>query len=68
METLGSSYGACTCGAEFDARLVEVRLSGTDGAEVLRDVPLAACPNCGVRVYKAAVLERIEAAYGASRA
>ena len=27
---------------------------------VLTDVPQGACPNCGSRVYKAEVLERIE--------
>jgi hypothetical protein len=30
-------------------------------AEVLTDVPQGACPVCGSRVYKAGVLETIEA-------
>jgi hypothetical protein len=63
METLGSLYGNCGCGAEYDAHLAEVRFA----AGVLYDVPQAICPNCGARVYKATVIERIEAAYAAFR-
>jgi len=38
--------------------LVTVRIPG---APELGDVPQGFCPNCGARVYKAQVLERIEA-------
>jgi YgiT-type zinc finger domain-containing protein len=41
--------------------MVEVRMTLRDEIIVLHDVPQGACPNCGSRVYKAEVLERIEA-------
>ena len=39
---------------------MEVRLTVNAKVVVLTDVPQGACPNCGSRVYKAEVLERIE--------
>jgi hypothetical protein len=67
METLGSAYGKCLCGGDLDETLVEVRFSAVTPSQVLRDVPQASCPLCGTRIYKSAVLERIEAAYTAAQ-
>jgi len=53
-------YGRCPCGGTYDNRSVEVRLTVGGKVVVLTDVPQGACPNCGSRVYKAEVLERIE--------
>jgi YgiT-type zinc finger domain-containing protein len=62
--TPSSEFGDCPCGGEFETRIVEVRLQA-DGEEVLlEDVPQGACPECGSRVYKAGVLEVIEAVMG----
>ena len=53
-------YGRCPCSGTYDNRFVEVRLTVNAKVVVLTDVPQGACPNCGSRVYKAEVLERIE--------
>lgn len=53
-------YGRCPCGGQYDQRYVEVRMTVNGKVVVLTDVPQGACPNCGSRVYKAEVLERIE--------
>lgn len=53
-------YGRCPCSGTYDNRFVEVRLTVNGKVVVLTDVPQGACPNCGSRVYKAEVLERIE--------
>ncbi|MCA2976942.1 MAG: YgiT-type zinc finger protein [Myxococcaceae bacterium] len=53
-------YGRCPCGGAYDNRSVEVRLTVGGKVVVLTDVPQGACPNCGSRVYKAEVRERIE--------
>ena len=53
-------YGRCPCSGLYDNRFVEVRLTVAAKVVVLTDVPQGACPNCGSRVYKAEVLERIE--------
>lgn len=53
-------YGRCPCSGIYDNRFVEVRLTVNAKVVVLTDVPQGACPNCGSRVYKAEVLERIE--------
>jgi YgiT-type zinc finger domain-containing protein len=53
-------YGRCPCSGVYDNRFVEVRLTVDGKVVVLTDVPQGACPNCGSRVYKAEVLERIE--------
>jgi YgiT-type zinc finger domain-containing protein len=56
-----SKYGRCPCGGVYEKRLVEVRITVGDESIVLTDVPQGACPLCGSRVYKAGVLEGIEA-------
>jgi hypothetical protein len=56
-----SDYGRCPCGGVYDNRVVEVRMTVGDKPIVLTDVPQGACPLCGSRVYKAGVLEGIEA-------
>lgn len=53
-------YGRCPCSGVYDNRSVEVRLTVGGKQVVLTDVPQGACPNCGSRVYKGEVLERIE--------
>jgi YgiT-type zinc finger domain-containing protein len=53
-------YGRCPCGGKYDNRFVEVRLNVGGKTVVLTEVPQGACPNCGSRVYKGEVLERIE--------
>jgi YgiT-type zinc finger domain-containing protein len=60
-------YGRCPCGGKYDRRAVEVRLTVNGKVIVLTDVPQGACPNCGSRVYKAEVLERIETLMKAGR-
>ena len=45
--------------AHLEANMI-VRLTVNAKVVVLTDVPQGACPNCGSRVYKAEVLERIE--------
>ncbi|MBX7100707.1 MAG: YgiT-type zinc finger protein [Myxococcaceae bacterium] len=53
-------YGRCPCGGQYEHRAVEVRMTVQGKVVVLTDVPQGACPQCGSRVYKAEVLERIE--------
>jgi YgiT-type zinc finger domain-containing protein len=53
-------YGRCPCGGTYENRFVEVRLTISGKVVVLTQVPQGACPNCGSRVYKGEVLERIE--------
>jgi len=53
-------YGNCPCGGKYESRVVEVRMTVQGEYIVLTDVPQGACPNCGSRVYKTDVLERIE--------
>ena len=53
-------YGRCPCSGLYDNRAVEVRMSVQGKTVVLTAVPQGVCPNCGSRVYKAEVLERIE--------
>jgi len=55
-------YGICPCGGAYDPRVVEVRLTNQAGKViVLPRIPQGACSVCGSRVYKLAVLQRIEA-------
>lgn len=55
-------YGQCPCGGRYEERTVQVRLTGPHAMpRVLPDIPQGACPHCGSRVYKLAVLQRIEA-------
>jgi YgiT-type zinc finger domain-containing protein len=59
----GTWYGICPCGGTYEERTVEVRLTNRAGDGVtLPEIPQGACPVCGSRVYKLAVLQRIEAA------
>jgi YgiT-type zinc finger domain-containing protein len=44
--------------------MVEVRMTVGRDKVVLREVPQGACPQCGSRVYKAGVLEQLEALMG----
>jgi YgiT-type zinc finger domain-containing protein len=56
-----TSFGRCPCGGQYDARTVQVQIT-VDGEQfLLDDVPQGACPSCGSRVYKAYVLEELEA-------
>lgn len=56
-----SDFGPCPCGGVFERRTVEVRMTVEGEMIVIEDVPQGACPVCGSRVYKARVLEEIEA-------
>lgn len=53
-------YGRCPCTGTYDNRAVEVRLNLNGKTLVLTDVPQGACPNCGSRVYKPEVIQRVE--------
>jgi YgiT-type zinc finger domain-containing protein len=53
-------YGLCACGGHFEQRYVEIRMTVDGSPTVVTDVPQGACPLCGSRVYKAALLEEIE--------
>ena len=57
-----SDYGQCPCGGVYEPRGVEVRFTREAEVVVMSDVPQGACPDCGSRIYKAVVLETIEAA------
>lgn len=54
------NYGRCPCSGTYANRYVEVRLTVNGKVIVLTNVPQGACSNCGSRVYKAEVLERLE--------
>jgi YgiT-type zinc finger domain-containing protein len=54
-------YGRCPCSGVYERRAVEVRMTVQGTVIVLSNVPQGACPLCGSRVYKADVLETIEA-------
>jgi len=54
-------FGRCPCGGTYESKLVEVRMTVQGEVVVLSDVPQGACPVCGSRVYKAGMLEDIEA-------
>jgi hypothetical protein len=57
----GIEFGTCPCGSRYEVRWVEVRMTVDDEGILLSNVPQGACPLCTSRVYKPAVLERIEA-------
>ena len=59
-----SDYGVCPCGGVYEQRFVEVRMTVRGEFVVLEDVPQGACQQCGSRVYKAGVLQGIEAVMG----
>ena len=55
-------YGECLClTGRYENRYVEVRMTVGENSVLFKDVPQGACPSCGSRVYKAEILERIEA-------
>lgn len=56
-----ADYGRCPCTGNYQRRSVEVRMNVNGKVVVLTAVPQGSCPQCGSRVYKAEVLERIEA-------
>lgn len=56
-----TDFGKCPCSGVYESRRVEVRMTVAGRVIVLEDVPQGACPNCGSRVYKADVLELVEA-------
>ena len=59
--SMAFEWGSCPCGGRYENRMVEVRMTVGNETIILPDVPQGACPTCGSRVYKAEVLERIEA-------
>jgi YgiT-type zinc finger domain-containing protein len=61
MTSLAYKYDACPCGGHYENRSVEVRMVIKDQVVLLSEVPQGYCPMCGSRVYKAEVLEHIEA-------
>ena len=55
-------YGTCPCGGIYEPRVVEVRLTNRTGKAIaLPRIPQGACSACGSRIYKLAVIQRIEA-------
>jgi hypothetical protein len=56
-----SEYGRCPCGGAYEPQKVQVDM--TDRAEDVRlpDVAQGRCPECGSRVYKAVMVELLEA-------
>jgi YgiT-type zinc finger domain-containing protein len=59
-------YGRCPCSGVFEHRTREVSLTAGKQPIVITHVPQGACPLCGSQVYKADILERIEALYRVS--
>jgi YgiT-type zinc finger domain-containing protein len=53
-------WDSCPCGGKYENRWVTVSMTVGGNKIELTDVPQGVCPNCGSRVYKAEVLERIE--------
>ncbi len=53
-------FGTCPCGGRYETRFVEVRMTARNPPVVLTGIVQGACPQCGSRVYKRDVLERIE--------
>lgn len=51
----------CPCGGTYQSRRVEVRMTVHNEQVVLPEVTQDACPLCGLRTYRAAVLEALEA-------
>jgi len=58
---MNHKYGAChACGGEVEERLAEHSVhEGTDWV-VIRSVPTGVCIQCGERVFRWQVMERIE--------
>ncbi len=61
MADITPDYGVCPCTGQYQKLTIEVRLTVNDKPIVLENVPQGVCPLCGSRVYKAQVLEYIEA-------
>lgn len=61
MSAPAMTYGRCPCSGTYETRSVEVKMSVDGQAVHLTGVPQGACPTCGSRVYKAALLEVLEA-------
>jgi hypothetical protein len=58
-------FGNCRwCKEGFEYNSVEVEIEADEGDYTLTDVPQGYSPSCGSRVYKAGMLERIEAING----
>ncbi len=57
---LSAEYGLCPCTGAFETITVQVTMTVADEQVQLDDISQGRCPNCGSRVYKAAVLEEIE--------
>jgi hypothetical protein len=58
-------FGRCPCSGTYEQRWVAVRMT-VDGQEVvMSDIPQGTCATCGSRVYKADVLEMLEALWRA---
>ncbi|MBZ4018594.1 hypothetical protein [Streptomyces purpurogeneiscleroticus] len=54
-------YGRCPCGGVYEEHLLEVQVVDPQGTEhLLTKVPQGRCATCAMRVYKLAVLQRIE--------
>lgn len=53
-------YGRCPCSGVYERKFVEVRMNVGNRVVVLTGVPQGACRQCGSRVYKTDILERIE--------
>ena len=61
MTTLGHPrFGRCPCSGTYEERSVEVRMTVAGEQILLRDVSQGACPMCGSRVYKTAILGEVE--------
>ncbi len=57
-------YGRCPCGGLYMERRVKIRVVDPQGTEhLLTKVPQGCCVTCSMRVYKLAVLQRIERVY-----
>lgn len=54
-------YGTCPCGGNYEERSVQIRMTVGDKPIVFYDASQGACSLCGSRVYKADLLEYIEA-------
>jgi YgiT-type zinc finger domain-containing protein len=56
-----SDFGQCPCGGVYEQRLVEVLMKVRGQVRQIDHVPQGACTSCGSHVYKAVMLEEIEA-------
>ena len=63
----GFTYGVCPCTGKYESRSVEVRMTVGGSVVKLEQVPQGACSQCGSRVYKAEVIELLDALMKSSR-